>query len=507
MQPETKPMSTFSLSRLISTSRRFYRSLLAILAFAIMFVLAGVQPPVSAASPRHYTDLTFPPLAEIEIPTYDRFQLVNGLTVYLMEDHELPLVKASALIKTGARLEPPEQVGLANITGSVIRSGGTQQHTSDLLNELLEQRAAAIETEIGTTAGSASFDCLSQDLPDILALFSEVLQTPAFEPSKIALAKTQAQGNIARRNDNPNSIARREFSKLIYGPDSAYARTIEYTTLARIDRPSIQQFYQQSVRPENIILGVVGDFDTPTLKDLIIRQFGTWQPAQPASSLPQPPSASQAEQGGIFFVEQPQLTQSYIQIGHLGGQLNSPDYPALDVMNNVLNGFGGRLFNELRSRKGLAYSVYAAWSARYDYPGIFIAGGQTRSEATVPFIESLKTEIKRIRQTRISQDELNYAKESTLNSFVFNFQSPDEILSRLLRYEYYGYPTDFLQRYRQAVEATTIVDVERVARQYLQPENLVTLVVGNQAEIQPDLSSLNGGTQVTQIDITIPEPS
>jgi zinc protease len=209
-----------------------------------------------------------------------------------------------------------------------------------------------------------------------------------------------------------------------------------------------------------------------------------------------------AKDSGVFFVNQPQLTQSSILIGHLGGEFKSPDYPALDVLNGVLNGFGGRLFNEVRSRQGLAYSVYGYWSPRYDYPGVFIAGGQTRSDATVQFVKSLQTEIKRIQTQPVTPKELAFAKESTLNSFVFNFEDPAQTLSRLMRYEYYGYSSDFLFRYQKAVEATTAADVQRVAQKYLKPDSLVTLVVGNQTAINPPLTQL--AKQVTPIDVTIP---
>jgi zinc protease len=171
-------------------------------------------------------------------------------------------------------------------------------------------------------------------------------------------------------------------------------------------------------------------------------------------------------------------------------------------MNGVLNGFGGRLFNELRSRQGLAYSVYGLWSPRFDYPGTFVAGGQTRTETTVQFIKSLQTEIKRLQTTNITAKELNKAKDSTLNSFVFNFQDPSQTLSRLMRYEYYGYPSDFLFRYQKAITATTVADVKRVAKKYLQPEKLVTLVVGNKTGMKQSLTSLSA--KVTTIDITIP---
>lgn len=465
-------------------------------------VLLFVHPAV-ADTPKHYTDLKFTSPPEIKVPNYTTFKLKNGITVYLMEDHELPLVSGTALVKTGDRFEPANQVGLGELTGTVMRSGGTQKRSANQLNELLEQRAASIETGISTTAGNANFNTLTEDLPEVFNLFAEVIQQPAFAPDKLAIAKVQAQGGIARRNDDPNGIVGREFDKLVYGSDSPYARTPEFSTLENISRSDLVSFYQRSFRPDRMLLGIVGDFEPKQMRSLIEAKFGAWNPTGQAMPT-QLPSVKQAKQGGIFFVNQPQLNQSYLQIGHLGGQLNSPDYPALSVMEDVLSGFGRRLFNEVRSRQGLAYSVGASWSAQFDHPGMFVASGETRSDATVPFIQAVRKEIDRIRKEPISADELAFAKDAVLNSFIFNFQDPAQTLSRLLRYEYYGYPKDFIFQYRKGVEATTIADVQKVAQTYLQPEKLVTLVVGNEKEIQPPLSSL--GQPVTAVDITIPKP-
>ena len=462
--------------------------------------------PAIATTALHYDELTFPSLGEIEIPEYERYELDNGLVVYLMEDHELPLVQGTATFRTGGRFEPADQVGLASIIGDAMRLGGTQSHSSDDLNLLLEQRAASVETFVGEATGSASFNVLTEDLSEVFTLFADVIRNPAFEPEKIEFLKNQNRGAIARRNDDPDDITRREFRKLVYGAESPYARTIEYDTLDAIDRDDILVFYQASIRPERTILGIVGDFDPETMKAFIAEQFGDWQPAASDAVSFALPEVTQA-QSGVFLVDQSQLTQSSIQIGHLGGQLSNADHGNMAVLNEVLNGFGGRLFNELRSRQGLAYVVYAFWAPRYDYPGTFIGGGQTRSDATVPFIQAFLSELNKVRTAPVSAEELQFAKDSVLNSFVFNFQSPEQTLSRLIRYEYYDYPSDFVFRFQQDVENATIEGVLQAAQDNLKPEQLVTLVVGNSAEIQPSLSTLGPDVTVTQIDVSIPEPS
>ncbi len=458
--------------------------------------------PATAQTPKHYTELEFSPPPEVQLPQYERYQLDNGIIVYLVEDHDLPLVEGKALIRTGSRYEPADKVGLAQLVGTVMRSGGTESHSAERLNSILEQKAASIETKIGSTSADASFSSLTEDLETVFKLYAEVIREPAFAPEQIVLAKRQQEGAIARRNDNPGDIAKREFNKLIYGEDSPYARTVEYDTLNNIAREDIVSFYQQYIRPDSIILGIVGDFESTAMKALIQETFADWQASSTAPQL-NPPSVTQKYESGIFTVDRPDLTQSNILLGHIGGTLKNPDYPQLSVLNGVMNGFGGRLFDEVRSRQGLAYSVYGVWNPRYDYQGTFLAGGQTRTDTTVPFVKSVVSEINKLRNTPITEEELVNAKESILNSFVFNFQNPSQTLSRLMRYEYYDYPEDFIFQYQEGVKATTVEDIQRVAQKYLQPEKLVTLIVGNTREIGSSINNL--GAKVQTVDISIPQ--
>ena len=277
--------------------------------------------------------------------------------------------------------------------------------------------------------------------------------------------------------------------KLVYGQDSPYARTIEHTMLNNIDLDDVISFHKQYIRPENLILGIVGDFDSKVMKQLIKNGFEDWESStiKPEITIPQ---ANQIKKNELFFIDQPHLNQSNVLLGHLGGKLDSPDYPALSVINGLLNGFGGRLFNNLRSDQGLAYTVYGYWNAAYDYPGVFLAGGQTSSETTTQFIESLIAEIELLRNQPINNDELAYAKESILNSFVFKFENPSQTLSRLLTYEYYGYPENFIFKYQEGIKKTTVEDIQRVAQQYLKTEDIVTLVVGSKENIYSSLSKL-----------------
>ena len=473
------------------------------LALFTVLLTFSVRLTAVADTPKHYTELQFEPLPEIELPEYERYELDNGMVVYLLEDRDLPLIGGTAVVRTGSRYEPADRVGLAQLTGAVMRSGGTQNHPAAELNSILEQKAASVETSINTTSGSASFNTLTEDFNTVFPLFAEVLRQPAFAPDKLAIAMNQQQGAIARRNDDPQDIASREFNKVLYGETSPYARTVEYATLDNISREDVIEFYQTYFRPENIILGIVGDFEADDMIDRVESTFGDWQVETSFPPL-EPPAASQEYESGLFAIDRPQQTQSSILLGHIGGQFDNPDYPSLSVLNGVLNGFGGRLFNEVRSRKGLAYSVYGSWSPSYDYDGMFIAGGQTQTDNTVPFIRSVVGEIEKLRTNLVTEKELANAKDSILNSFVFNFQSPSQTLSRLMRYEYYDYPEDFIFEYQDRVQNTTQEDVLQAAREYLQPDQLVTVVVGDIQAMNPPLSSLEA--EVNLVDISLPEP-
>ncbi len=482
------------------------KKLLSWLSLALLTILLIFSTRLTAVAdtPKHYTELEFELLPEVELPDYERYELDNGMVVYLVEDRDLPLISGTALIRTGSRYEPANKVGLAKLTGTLIRSGGTENHPAAELNAILEQNAASVETNINNTTGSASFDTLTEDIDTVFPLFVEVLRQPAFADEKLAIALRQQQGAIARRNDDPNEIANREFNRVVYGDTSPYARTVEYQTLDNISRQDVVNFYRTYVRPENIILGIVGDFEAEQMIQKVQNAFGNWQVDTAPPAL-EPPAVNQKDVTGVFAIDRSQQTQSNILMGHLGGQFDNPDYPALSVLNGVLNGFGGRLFNEVRSRLGLAYSVYGSWSPSYDFDGLFIAGGQTQTDNTVPFIRAVTKEIEELRTELISEQELANAKESILNSFVFNFQNPSQTLSRLMRYEYFDYPEDFIFEYQERVQNTTREDILEVARKYLQPEQLATLVVGNIQAMNPPLSSLE--REVNIVDISIPEPA
>ena len=485
--------------------------LLSITALSLLLIgLCPVQPASAQedsiqTADYDVTELTYPDLPDFEVPEPERVELENGMTIFLLEDPELPQVNATARIGVGSVYEPAEKRGLASITGTVMRTGGTESMAPDSLNTVLENIGATVETNIGETSGSAYMSTLANHVDTVLPIFAEVLRQPAFAEDRVQQAKSRVKSGISRRNDNASSIVRRVFDKTLYGEDSPYARTPELYTVDRVQRQDLVDFHDQYVHPNNVILSVWGDFDADQMEQTLREQFGDWEaPADFEPPTPPEPDAERAH--SVNFVQKSDVNQSKIRMGHPGELTRrSDDYASVQMMNEVLSGgFSGRLFQEVRREKGLAYSVNGAYTAGYNRPGRFYAGVASQSASTVEATNAVMTEVERMREEPPTQEELGLAKDSYLNSFVFNFDSEREILSRRATYEYYGYPANFLQQTRDAIEEVTPDDVLSAAQTYLHPDDSHILVVGNGNQFSEDLSTLSQDGAVDTLDISIP---
>lgn len=470
------------------------------LAAAVLFtVLASAQTKTQSFS---YKDLKYPPLGQVKVPEPTEATLSNGMRVFLLEDHELPLVNGSATIRTGNLFDPPDKIGLADLTAGVLRSGGTSAKSGDQLDVELENIAASVESSMGETSASVSFNALKETADTALGIFKDVLTDPGYRQDKIDLLLSQMRSGISRRNDDPDGIPDRELSRIVYGRDTPYGWQVEYADLDRIHRDDLVKFYQRYYFPKNIMLAVYGDFNTAEMKDKLEKLFGGWKAEQqPVPAFP-PVTAKPAP--GVYLADKEDVTQTFFSIGELGGMLRDPDYAALEVAADILGGgFRSRLFQQIRTRLGYAYNVAAVWSATYDHPGTFRIVGSTKSATTTETIEAIQAELAKIRDKPVTDAELKEAKDGVLNAFVFSFDSPQKTLNRAMRYAYFGYPKDFIFQYQKAVEAVTAADVLRVAKAHFLPENLAIVAVGNPKDFGMPLTALG---KVNPIDLTIPEP-
>jgi zinc protease len=449
-----------------------------------------------------YKDLKYPPLPQVKIPEPTTITLSNGMKVFLLEDHELPLIHGQALIRTGNLFDPPDKKGLSEFMAEVMRSGGTKDKTGDQIDVELEDMAASVESSMDETSASMSFSALKENGDAVLSVFKQVMTSPEFRQDKLDLAISQTRSGIARRNDDASGIPDRELARILYGPKTPYGWQVEYEDLDHIHRDDLVQFYKRYYFPKNIMLAVYGDFKIPDMEAKLEKLFADWKVEQPP--VPKFPEVIVKPAPGIYFAAKDDVTQTFFAIGELGGTLRDKDYAALQVAADILGqGFSSRLMSQIRTKLGYAYDISASWSANWDHPGTFRIGGSTKSQSTTETLQAIRVELDKIRATEVTPVELSEAKEGVLNSFVFFFDSPAKTLNRVMRYEYFGYPKDFLFQYQKAITAVTREDVLRVAKERFLPENLAIVAVGNPKEFGKPLSTLG---KVNTIDLTIPEP-
>ena len=457
-----------------------------------------------SVSAQDVESLKFPPLHKLQVPEVQDLLLDNGLHLYLLEDHSLPLVHVSARINCGEWLEPADKIGLAGICGEVLRTGGTEKHTGDEIDELLEGVGASIETSIGTTSGSATGSFLTEYTDMGLEVLAEILRQPRFAPDKIDLAKVEARSEISRRNDDPMGIAIREFRKTIYGSQSFLARVPEYATINAITRDDLVDFHEEYFQPQNIQLAVWGDIKPEDVIALIKKDFGDWPKG--STEVPPMPKITYKFDERVFLADKEDVNQSTILMGHIGGLLTDDDYPARIVMNNIFGaGFGSRLFNQVRSKEGLAYAASGTYTANPTFPGIFYAFTSTKSETTVKAAKEAIKVIKSMQTDPPTAEEMRQGKEGYLNSFVFNFDSKGEVINRMMTYDFYGIPREFLSDIKNKVEKVTADDVVAAAKKNLHPDQLHIVVVGKSTDFDEPLDSAGLGP-VTNLDISIPPP-
>ncbi|MEW6756897.1 MAG: pitrilysin family protein [Acidobacteriota bacterium] len=472
--------------------------------FGALALFLAVAPVFAAGAqkPRPIDTLKYPKLNDIKMPAVERIQLPNGLKVILVEDHELPVVQMRALVRGGKVAEPAGKAGLSDLFGEAHRTGGVQSLSGDRVDEFLERIGASIESNVSDAYGSLSAKTLRENLDQVLPLYVEFLASPAFAEDKVDLAKTHLYSVIARRNDEVMNIARREILKVIYGAGSPYARMVEYADVDSLAREDLLAFHQKFYRPDNAILAVWGDFDAAAMKEKLAAAFGSWKASGPRPEIPEPfifpPEPS------VNYIEKKDIEQTFLFAGLLGLRLDDPDFPAVNMLSEILGGsMASRLFTQIRTLKGLAYGAGGFMVPAYDHPGAFYFFTSTKPSTTAKALETLLDELKKIRAEQVTDEELDRAKKGYLNSYAFEFDSTDKIVNRLLTYDFYGYPADFNTRLRDAIEKVTKDDVLAAAKKHLRVEDLAIVAIGIQEKFDRPLAEFG---PVKTLDITIPDP-
>jgi zinc protease len=449
-------------------------ALLCLLLWMPLLNVYAAEPAV--VDPR---ELTFDSV-EFVPPEPERVVFENGLVVYLLQDHELPLITISATLRTGGWLDPPDKVGLAALTGTVMRTGGGDGLTAAKVDDELAQFAGRVNIAMGRQSGSASLDVLTKDLTRGLHIFAGLMRTPAFDPTSVELAKLQAIERIRRREDEPESIASREFVKLLYGSSHPSARESSLESIGRISREDLIAFHRTTIHPNGTILAVTGDFTRDEMVASLLDAFGDWEigtvPEVKIADVPK----SETERAMIHFVNK-DTSQTHLRVGHLSIKETDSDYVPLAIANDILGGESGvsRLFNEVRTRRGLAYSVGSELRTGMFDQGMWLLWAETKLPSTTEVLEEMVGNIERISTELVSDEELAASKDAYLNSSVFDFSSASKIVGRHVKLEYDGLPNDFYLQLRQKVLHVSKHDVLAAAKKYLRLDRLKIMAVGS----------------------------
>ncbi|WP_429884474.1 M16 family metallopeptidase [Geoalkalibacter halelectricus] len=448
----------------------------------VVFVWGCAQAP----APASFRDLSFAPL-EFQVPEMERLTLDNGMRLYVQEDRELPLVEVTVMIGAGSIGDPADHVGLADLYAAVLRSGGAGPHDPDALDAFLDMRAANLSAAADTYAVTLTLSLRSDDLEEGLEVLADVLRRPRFDAARLEIAQRQALEGIRRQNDDPGTLARRVLSRTLYG-EHPLGRSATAESVMGIERHDLVAFHESYVHPNNLWVGISGDFSRDGLLESLARHFGDW-PAAAVRPQEIPPLA--AETPASAWVVPRGLPQTTILLGEIGIDKDNPDQYALRVMNFLLGGggFNSRLMREIRSNRGLAYSVYSFYQVGRHLPGLFIAGSETRTNAVLEVVDLKREIMTQMRDTPVAETDLSLARESLINSFVFGFTDPHAVVAMTMRLDFYDYPEDYLRAYRDHIAAVSAADVQRVARRYLNPDRQMLVLVGDVQDTASELAA------------------
>ena len=447
-------------------------------------------PSESAPRPLAAHDATFPP--------YEIRTLPNGMQVVVVLHHEQPAVSIRLLVRTGAAQDPRGKGGVANLTAALLDQGTTTRSAQQIADQI-DFIGGDLGTGAGTDLSFVNAIVMKDSFQVGMDLVADVARNPAFAPEEIERQKDQVLSSLRVNADDPGYIADVVFDRLVYGfhPYGLPGSGTE-ETLAALTRADLQEFHRQYFVPNNMLLAIVGDVTSDEAFAAAQKAFGGW----PRGTLPAPnPIEPPPSARRIVIIDKPDAVQTSIRVGQLAIPRKHPDYMAWDLAVKVLGGEGAnRLHQVLRSQYGLTYGAEADAEARKD-AGDFVAQTDTRTDTTGQALRLMVDEFARLVRERVGDRELSDAQAYLSGSFPLTIETPDQIATQVLNVLFFDLPISEIGSFRERVLAVTPDDVQRVARQYIKPDRLSIVLVGNARAFASQLIELGlGGYEVIPVD-------
>jgi len=419
-------------------------------------------------------------------------QIKDGLSLYYVKDSEVPAINVYVILDNGSFNDPEGKTGLADLTVSLMKSGGTKNLTPEEIEEKLDFLGSRIRCYASKEYCWFSLWTLKKNFDQSWALFTDMLFNPRFDEKRLEIEKMKELENIRRRWDQPTSAGFILFSQLIYGKDSPEVRRTKSETIKAITRADIEAFYKKFIRDREAIIAASGDFEKDKMIGMIKDRFSQWQGIPTVK--PNLPKAKMAAKPGIYFINKEDMTQAVVCVGHLGINRLDPDKVEIRVLNFIYGSgsFNSRIMREIRSNRGLAYAAFGNVGSGRD-KGIFFTFCMTKNESVGEAISIIEDTMKGITQEPATPEEVKLAKDSVKNSMVHWFDSPDSVLLRKIINKLQGYPDDYLETYSDRIEAVTPQKVLEMAKRTIHPEQAIVLIVGKKAALTDQLNALNLG--------------
>lgn len=477
--------------------------------FVLLFQSVAAQTIPARPEELRFDELRF----EVPDPARYRHLLSNGVAAYVAPDSTFPLVRIGIQLRGGSYLEPEDKVGLAGLTGSLIRTGGTETLDPAAFDEEAEFLAATLSSFGGDSRGGASLECITPVLEPAMDLFFEMLRRPRFDETRLAVEKENLLEAMRQRNDDPGGILAREWEWLLEGESFYRSRRMTKQHLDAISREDLLRFHEKYWRPENMILAVSGDVDP----EKILAKIETYLTGWPGEGAPvdwPPPQPAHEPRPGAYQVEK-EVPQGTVLLGHpvpRWTDWGNPDRAALQMMDHILggSGFTSRITKRIRSDEGLAYDAGSSFGFDALAPGSFTVSFQSKNATVALAAKIALEEIARIRTEPASEEEIAIAKASLIETFPRRFESAEQIAGVYAGDAFIGRSHDYWKNWRAQVEGVTAGDVLRVAQRFLKPEAIVFLVVGKWEEIaagdaggRASMKDLFGG-EVTHLPVRDP---
>jgi zinc protease len=438
----------------------------------------------SAKLPARPEDLKYAALDFVPPMAKDfRRTLPDGTAVYMAPSKEFPLVSLSLTFKAGGHMDPKEIPGLTAAMASLMRSGGT----AGVKPADLDERLDFLATNAGVSAGGgtvvATMNCLKSNLDESMTLFFDMLRNPGFDQARLEILRGQAVEGMKQRNDDAGSILGREWDYLVYGEDHFESAEPTKDGWDAITQENLRAQHARLIHPGNVIVSVTGDFDPDDMLARLAKAMDGWKRGE---QVPNPPAPTHLVKPGVYHVAK-DIPQGQVRVGRRSIQRDDPDYFAAEVMNDILGGggFTSRLMKNIRSNEGLAYSVGSRFGAGTYYPGVFGAAFESKNPTVALAIKLIRDEFRRMQEEPVTAEELEVAKKGFIEAFPGQFSSKDNTLAIFVGDEWTGRDPAYWQGYRANIEKVTAADVQRVARKYLNFDDMAVLLVGKWDDIAP----------------------